>query len=81
MLGVELERSFCSDLSRSSAQALEIVERTTMHIGACRGERLGTAVLASTALGLPLRVEVALPVTLSNSASVGVILGIVAELR
>jgi hypothetical protein len=33
--------------SRSAAQTLEIVERTTMHFGACRGERLGTRVRAS----------------------------------
>ena len=33
--------------NRSAAQTLEIVERTTMHIGACRGERLGTCVRAS----------------------------------
>jgi hypothetical protein len=39
------------------------------------------AVLASTGLGLPLRVGVALPVTLSASRNVGVVLGIVAELK
>ena len=33
--------------SRSAAQTLEIVERTTMHIGAYRGERLGTCVRTS----------------------------------
>ena len=43
--------------SRSAAQTLEIVERTTMHIGACRGERLGTCVRASETEDLVSRVD------------------------
>lgn len=40
-----MNHTVCSN--RSAAQTLEIVERTTMHIGACRSERLGTCVRAS----------------------------------
>ena len=43
--------------SHSAAQTLEIVERTTMHIGAYRGKRLGTRVRASETEDVVSRVD------------------------